>query len=313
MTILHESSVRISPARSGGRDFVLKLDDGAEIGFATYGDSNGKPLLFYHGWPGSRLQGEMAHAAALAQGWCLIAPDRPGIGLTRCPDPFTLHDWPRRIGQLMDALGWEKCHLLAISGGTPTALASACLMPERFHAVGICCGAACLHEASSVNGLFPLFRMLLKLDQTIPLISPGVLRLMQAYLKIIPGGAGLQPQRLLLRGADRKLFADGKTRRLIADSLRAAYAQGPHGILADGRAIAAPWLFDWRKAPAQVPFAFWHGDDDGTIPLALAQWSVREMGCSDRLRILPGEGHFSLPIGRAAEILEELEQAGAGN
>jgi hypothetical protein len=36
-------------------DNILRLGDGRLLGYAEYGDLEGKPLFFSHGTPGSRL------------------------------------------------------------------------------------------------------------------------------------------------------------------------------------------------------------------------------------------------------------------
>lgn len=287
---------------------VIELRDGASLGYARYGDPRGRPLLFFHGWPGSRLQGVLAHEAAQKLGWCLVAPDRPGIGLTQCPEPYTLTSWASRVAELMDHLGWETCYLLAISGGAPSALACANAFPHRLRGLGIVCGAVSLSEAPSLEGLFPLFRLILSMDQNLPGLSPWVLRAMSAYLQVVPPSIALAPQQFLMRGADRRIFASERHRRLLARALRETYRQGPEGVLHDGRTIAKPWNFDWRTAVNTVPVRFWHGDADGTIPLSLARWAVAEMGCNDALQVFAGEGHFSLPVNRSEELLRELRE-----
>lgn len=294
----------MSPAESK----VVVLPDGARLGYASYGHPEGRPLLFFHGWPGSRLQGRLAHAAALRLDWHLVAVDRPGIGLSRVPEPLALPRWAARIAQFLDGVGWERCHLLAISGGAPSALACMEAIPERLHGVGIACGATSVAEAPSLNGLFPLFRLLLSMDRAVPAISPVLLQAMKAYLALLPPAASMQPNRLLLRGVDRRLFRDREVRRSLALSLREAYRQGPQGVLRDGRAIAEPWGFDWRNAGRKTPVRFWHGDADGTIPLNLARWAVREMDLEAHLEVLPREGHFSLPIAHAQKLLRDLAE-----
>lgn len=285
--------------------------DGARLAYARYGDPGGKPLLFFHGWPGSRLQGAMVDAAGKEHGWQVVAVDRPGIGFTRTPEPFSLPAWPHRIEELLDHLDWQRCHLFAISGGAPSALACAHTIPSRFHAMGIACGAVSFAEAPSLDGLFPLFHFLLKLDHRLSPLSPALLRLMALYLKMMPPALATMPNRWLLPRPDRRIFADPDARAMLGISLREAYRQGPYGVLHDGRAIAAPWGFDWRAAAKGVPIRFWHGDEDGTIPLPFAQWATEEMGLADQLKILPGEGHFSLPIGRSGELLRELKDMNA--
>jgi len=34
---------------------TIKLKDGRKFGYIEYGDPKGKPVFFFHGWPGSRF------------------------------------------------------------------------------------------------------------------------------------------------------------------------------------------------------------------------------------------------------------------
>ena len=38
-------------------DNQIKLRDGRRLGYAEFGDPRGKPVLFFHGYPGSRWDG----------------------------------------------------------------------------------------------------------------------------------------------------------------------------------------------------------------------------------------------------------------
>jgi pimeloyl-ACP methyl ester carboxylesterase len=58
---------------------TITLRDGRTLGYAEYGDPNGKPLLWFHGFPGCRLDGKLVEEAAGAAGVRVIAPDRPGM------------------------------------------------------------------------------------------------------------------------------------------------------------------------------------------------------------------------------------------
>ena len=59
-------------------DNILRLKDGRRLGYAEYGDIQGKPGFVFHGMPGSRLEAELGEAAAKKLGIRIIAPDRPG-------------------------------------------------------------------------------------------------------------------------------------------------------------------------------------------------------------------------------------------
>ncbi len=59
---------------------IIELEDGRELAFAELGDSDGTPVLGFHGTPGSRSQMALLDEPAREAGIRLIAPDRPGYG-----------------------------------------------------------------------------------------------------------------------------------------------------------------------------------------------------------------------------------------
>jgi pimeloyl-ACP methyl ester carboxylesterase len=68
------------------QDASMKLPDGRTLGWAQYGAINGKPLLYFHGGVSSRLDIEFADNHCHKKGIRIIAPDRPGIGISS-PQP----------------------------------------------------------------------------------------------------------------------------------------------------------------------------------------------------------------------------------
>jgi len=84
---------------SGAQSFI-SLPDGRRLCWAEYGDPAGRPLMFFHGGPGSRLpvvprQEEIAAALGVR----LLCPERPGFGeSTRQPSrPMRLISGRSRI------------------------------------------------------------------------------------------------------------------------------------------------------------------------------------------------------------------------
>lgn len=53
---------------------------GRFVAFAAYGDPEGKPVLHFHGLPGSRFAWGLLPGDALPPDLRIIAPDRPGCG-----------------------------------------------------------------------------------------------------------------------------------------------------------------------------------------------------------------------------------------
>ena len=86
-------------------DKTIRLPDGRHLGYAEYGDPQGMPLLFFHGTPGSRLR--LSHIGPLARdvGVRVLAPERPGFGLSAFQPKRTLLDWVQDVEVLADRLG----------------------------------------------------------------------------------------------------------------------------------------------------------------------------------------------------------------
>src|SRR4030065_1994205 len=121
---------------------TIKLPDGRNLGYDEYGPPEGKPLLYFHGAPSSRLEWTIFSSQALAQKLNLrvIGPDRPGIGLSDYQEGRRIRDWPKDVTALADSLGLERFAMLSYSMGGPYGLATAASIPQRLTKVGILSG-----------------------------------------------------------------------------------------------------------------------------------------------------------------------------
>ena len=283
----------------------LRLRNGYRLGYARYGDPAGRPLLYFHGWPGSAVQAALADTHARERGWRVLALDRPGIGGSQPLPAFSLDEWPPIVAEALDHFGWDRCHLLAVSGGAPGAHACAAQFPERLAAVGLCCSAPPLAELEHRDDLFPLFRLLIAGHRRLPGLSPPLLNLVRVYLHLFDDLTAMRPWLRLLPRPDREALNDEAVIRRITASVRAAYRQGASGLIADGETILRPWPFAWRH-PA-VPVWFWHGAQDRTLPLRMARWTAAQLAGEVHFREFPEEGHYSLPIRRIGDLLGEWE------
>ena len=93
---------------------TMALSDGRMLGFAQYGDPLGKPVFFFHGGAGSRLE-HPAHVCAV--GVRIIVIDRPGHGLSDYHPERQLLDWPLDVAQLADHLQIDRFYVLGWSAG----------------------------------------------------------------------------------------------------------------------------------------------------------------------------------------------------
>ena len=71
-------------------DLRVKLSDGTVVGYAEAGDPAGSPMIYLHGSPSSRLEVGLPGIRETAEdlGLRVLAPDRPGVGLSTVPPLF---------------------------------------------------------------------------------------------------------------------------------------------------------------------------------------------------------------------------------
>src|ERR1700753_298383 len=110
---------------------TFTLPDERSLGFGSYGSEKGEPVFYFHGCPGSRLEGgdwdEMAQKLSVR----IITIDRPGMGLSTYKPAYSLLDWPSDVHNLAKHLGYEKFRVCGGSGGGPYAIACAHLLPKE--------------------------------------------------------------------------------------------------------------------------------------------------------------------------------------
>jgi hypothetical protein len=104
-------------------DDVLELAGGRRLAYAEYGSAEGRPVILFHGLPGSRLSWGYPPREPIPQGLRVIAPDRPGYGLSDPNPGRSLLDWADDMVQLADALKIARLAIVGVSGGGPGALA----------------------------------------------------------------------------------------------------------------------------------------------------------------------------------------------
>ena len=71
--------------------------------------------LYFHGFPGCRLEAKIASPHAAKLGVRIIGVDRPGFGLSSPQPGRGFLDWSKDVAELADHLGLEKFHLIGAS------------------------------------------------------------------------------------------------------------------------------------------------------------------------------------------------------
>ncbi len=287
-------------------DGTMRLADGRRLGFAVYGDPHGWPLFFFHGTPGSRLLARFAAPAAQALAICLLAPERPGYGLSDPHPNRRLLDWPEDIRQLADALTLEKFGVVGVSGGGPYAAACAWRLSERIEVAGL---ISSLAPKDAVAPELPIFqRLLARLVARTRLTGP--------CLELLSHACRRHPHRLLaaliplIPGPDRALLSRPEVRRLQVDGLVQACRQGAAATAQDLAIFSQPWGF--RVEDITVPVHLWHGQQDRVVPVAMGRYLAAHIpGC--RARFIAGAGHLWIFEGYKEVIATLRASASAGH
>ncbi len=280
----------------------ITLRDGRRLGYTEFGAPGGRPVFFCHGFPASRLDARLAHEAAARLGVRLIAPDRPGYGLSDFHAGRRITDWPRDLLELADSLSLKRFSVLGISGGGPYAVACAGQIAERVNSLGIVCGLGHTDRNGDTAGMNPFARLSFAAARNTPALSQLFNQALAPALRRSPG--------LLLRllgsqlpAPDREVLSDPGVFAMFADSFREAFRQGGRGAAHELTLYAQPW--ETEPEAIRVPCFVWHGERDTTVPLAMGKRLAAAIpGC--RASFYPDEGHFSLPVRRMDEILSVL-------
>ncbi|HYR59065.1 MAG TPA: alpha/beta hydrolase, partial [Chthoniobacteraceae bacterium] len=246
--------------------------------------------------------GVLLHEAAIELGIRIIAVSRPGLGASAPQPGRRLVDWPPLVRELAAALGLARFRVLGVSGGGPYALAAAWNLPDLIERTAVVCGAPPLAELGSANGFNIAYRAMLGAYRRLPGIMRGFFRIVHPIARVDPPPWLMIMMRGVLIGPDKATLADPAISRMCYEGFRGAWGQYRDGVFEDAELYVKPWGFALEEI--RTPVRVWHGTEDRNFSHALVEYAKRIPDCD--VRIVAGEGHYSLPIRRAGEILADL-------
>lgn len=290
--------------RLEGTGLELTLAGGRRLGYAEYGDADGWPLVYLHGFPGSRLAGGVLDRAARTAGVRVLAPERPGVGLSSPQPGRTVLDHAQDVLALAGAVGIERFAVLGESGGGPYALACAQALPAQVTAAAVVCGLGTIRCAGWTNGIAVKERIGYAIAARAPLLAGRALVPVAAWARRRPR-AFLHVTRWQLADADRRAL-HAPLGDLVAADFAEAFRQGGRGVGQDLALLFRPWPFHPREI--RVPVLFFHGTHDRTVSLAATRELAGRVPAA-QLRVFERHGHFSLLAEEGDEVLRTLRQA----
>ena len=212
---------------------LFKLPDSRLLGYNEYGMADGRPIFFFHGIPSCRNEWDMWGGEELAQKFNLrvIAPDRPGIGLSSFQAGRQINDWVADVTALADELGLERFAVLGYSAGGPYAAVCALKIPERLTTVGIVSGMASHTIPGVVRGTNPYSLLFDNLARDHPEVSELVLRLIKFVDHYAPSIfiSLLRSKLSTLPESDKAVLANTNAERYYTDIIQESMRTGPRG------------------------------------------------------------------------------------
>jgi pimeloyl-ACP methyl ester carboxylesterase len=266
----------------------MRLSDGRLLAFAEQGDADGRPVLFFHGLPGSRLLRHPDDSIARRLGLRLFTFDRPGLGLSTPQPHRRILDWPADVAEFADAQGFQQFAVLGWSGGGPYALATAHRLPDRVTRVGLVASMAPLAGTSLTRELSPNLRRRARIARVAPqFLRIAVVRDRRAFIRDPVGYL----EHEFARGpeCDRAALDQPGFKEMLILSRYESYRQGTAGLAADALLYLRPWGF--QLSHVRPPIRRWVGEHDQTLLPAMARYFEQQLPGST-VTVVPGEGHM---------------------
>jgi pimeloyl-ACP methyl ester carboxylesterase len=278
--------------------------DGRTWAVREAGDPDGRPLVYFHGTPSSRLEPAFADDACAELGVRLVSFDRPGYGGST-PQPFGLVSVARATAAIADRLGIERFATVGQSGGGPFSLACAAVLGDRVTRCGVTAGAVPYQLVPGAQDRLD------DDDRAAVALLPDEVAAAAAFARaFVPlqqafrAGDAAILSGFRARGSvrDRELLDRPDVAAILVASRRESLVASVEGAGWDNVAWVGPWTID--LADVRRPVHLWYGDDDPVAAADAGPW-MRDHLPDATLHVAAGDGHMAV-VGHVREIIETL-------
>lgn len=270
-----------------GETFLFRLPDGRGISYAIYGARSGHPVLFCHGAPGSRWQIQPGMADDTEQqGICIIAPERPGYGLSDDQSERTILDWTRDAAALMDHLGIDRFGMLGYSIGGVYALACGYALPWRVTGIELVSSIAPnMFQAKVAAAMSPVVAATVAAARDDPdALVQNLNSMRECPEQFFALFAGALPP------PDQSVMSEAGVKAGLQLDCAETLRQGARSMVRDFTLASRDWGFPLEGIKTGV--SIWHGTADVNAPPAMGEF-IASLLQNSRLRLLEEEGHLA--------------------
>lgn len=254
------------------------------IEFSQFGAADGRPVIYFHGTPGSLDECEIFDVYGKQHHLAIICYDRSTI------DPRLQGDvyYQCIADEIAKKVGANPVDFIGFSIGAFIALQVCRAMSGKVRSLHLVSAAAPLDagnfiDAAAGNAVF-------RLAQNHPSAFMWLARVQGWLASRFPG--------LLLRmlfssaaGEDKVLAEDKTFRTTMTKMLKTCFKRDSLGYARDIIAYVQPWKA--TLADISVDTHIWHGAEDNWSPVAMADYLASALpGCS-KITVLDGLSHYS--------------------
>lgn len=275
---------------------TVRTPAGTTLAYETYGSPDGRPLVFFHGMPGSRLLGEVLDDAAKNHGVLVVAPDRPGYGRSELPAEFDLTSVPAVVDALADAVAADDLAVAAFSAGAPYALTAAATMPDRVVSVDILSGStppAFVEDRPAIHRVFGF------LAARLPRVLGASFRLQAALARHRSAGAIAD----LYTAAGSPVEVSEDDAAIVKADFLEAVAETTAGVRLDSRLAGSAWPVSVSEV--RQPVRLWYGTADHLTKIGSARAFASALPNAS-LTEFESCGHLGTLLAGRAEMLERV-------
>ncbi|KZN93213.1 hypothetical protein EN45_033860 [Penicillium chrysogenum] len=294
--------IRTASSRS---DQTMRLSDGRTLGYAEYGCETGYPLMIMHGYPQCRLEASALDHIFRQRRIRVIAPERPGFGLSTGQPNRCIMDWPADVQALAHHLNLSRFAIMGGSGGGPYALACARMLPQdMMSAVGIFAGAG--DWRAGAHHMPWIYRVSMLAAEHWPAGLRGSLAFV---LWILRNGLNTEmaTRRIndyLLKDRDQHDESVEERRAQLLRIIFEPFAQGTGPAAYEAKLLSQDWGIKFGDITYNN-IHIWHAEKDWNSPLTMTEYYVKLLSNKPSFRVFEGDTHFTIHR-HLDEILSEL-------
>lgn len=290
------SAVNMAQKYSGGQsrppvsyDRIL-MDDGRLMAYRDFGAPDGRPVLFIHNMIGGAIWPRTMEALAEARGWRIIAPSRPGFGLSDSMDARDMELVRKTcldLRALLDHLNIDRALVVGMISSAGLGIRFCKDHGDRVAGL-LTVAHAGLMDIQMVNAMTNPSRVMAKTYRRSPTALRFLIRVAVASVDML-GPEQMLRANFCHSAPDEALLKDDALVTAIGEGLCHAIAQGGEAFSRDGFIALRDWGEDLRGLTC--PAVCLLGKEDAVYPLEQARRLLADID-SCAMEVFEDAGQF---------------------